>query len=219
VAAHLLSVNVGRVVDVPWGSLKRSGIDKRPVHGPVRVHRLGLDGDEIADTKHHGGPDQAVYAYAAEDLEDWSQVAGRSFRAGQFGENLTTRGLDVQHARLGERWAVGTTLLEVCDVRIPCSVFQGFVDEPRWVRRFTERGVVGAYLRVVREGVLSAGDEVRVVETRDHDLTVAATFRALTTERHRLPSFQAEPRVSAKIARQVDEVRNHRPGPAGVTAG
>jgi MOSC domain-containing protein YiiM len=216
-AAHLLSVNVGRVVDVPWGTLRRSAIDKRPVDGPVRVHRLGLEGDEVADTKHHGGLDQAVYAYAAEDLEGWAQEAGRPFPPGQFGENLTTRGLDVQQARLGERWAVGSVVLEVCDVRIPCSVFQGFVDEARWVRRFAERGVVGAYLRVVQEGVLQVGDEVRVVETRDHGLTVGATFRALTTERHRLPSFQAEPRISAKIARQVDEARNQRPDPARVT--
>lgn len=208
-AAQLVSVNVGPVVDVPWGTLRRSGIDKRPVDGPVRVHRLGLEGDEIADTVHHGGPDQAVYAYALEDLAEWSRLAGRTFRPGQFGENLTTRGLDVQQARLGERWAVGTTVLEVCDVRIPCAVFQGFVDEPRWVRRFTERGVVGAYLRVVQEGHLRVGDAVEVVERRTHDLTVAAAFRAQTTDRASLPAFQAEPRISAKIRRQVDESRNH----------
>lgn len=211
-AAHVVSVNVGKVVDVPWGKLGRSGIDKRPVRGPVPVHRLGLEGDEIADTKHHGGPDQAVYAYAAEDLERWSELAGRTFVAGQFGENLTTRGVDVQEARLGERWVVGTTLLEVCDVRIPCAVFQGFLDEPRWVRRFAEQGVPGAYLRVVREGVLQAGDRVEVVERRGHDLTVGAAFRALTTDRDRLLRFQEEPRISAKIARRIDEARNHRSG-------
>lgn len=204
------SVNVGRVVEVPWGKLGRSGIDKRPVAGPVQVHRLGLEGDEIADTKHHGGPDQAVYAYAAEDLERWSEMAGRAFVAGQFGENLTTRGLDVQDARLGERWAVGSTLLEVCDVRIPCAVFQGFVDEPRWARRFAEHGVVGAYLRVVQEGMVQAGDPVELVERRAHDLTVGEAFRALTTDRDRLLQFQEEPRISAKIARRIDEARNHR---------
>lgn len=212
-AANLVSVNVGRVVDVPWGSLRRSGIDKRPVEGPVRVHRLGLEGDEIADVVHHGGPDQAVYAYAVEDLDAWSAEAGRTFRPGQFGENLTTRGLDLQGARMGDRWRVGDALLEVCGVRIPCSVFQGFLDEPRWVRRFTERGVAGAYLRVLEEGTVRAGDGVVAEEVRDHDLTVAATFRALTTERHRLPSFQGETRLSASLRAKVDEACNDRRTP------
>ncbi len=198
------SVNIGRVVDVPWGSLKRSGIDKRPVDGVVRVHALGVGGDEIADLEHHGGRDQAVYAYAAEDLQTWSGLIGRTLRPGEFGENLTTRGLDVQNARLGERWRVGTVVLEVCDVRIPCSVFQGFLDEPRWVKRFAEHGVPGAYLRVVTEGVLAAGDAVDVVERREHDLTVGRVFRALTTERELLPSLAQEPRASVKIRRKVE---------------
>ena len=200
---YLEAVSAGVVVDVPWGNLRRSGIDKRPVAGPVRVHTGGVGGDEIADTVFHGGVDQAVYAYAGEDLDDWAAELGRPLRPGQFGENLTTRGIDVQQARLGERWRIGTVVLEVCAVRIPCSVFQGFLDEPRWVRRFTDRGVPGAYLRVVQEGTVEAGDAVEVVERRDHDLTVELTFRAMTTQRDLLPRFAAEPRVSAKIARRV----------------
>ncbi len=200
---YLEAVSAGVVVDVPWGNLRRSGIDKRPVEGPVRVSAAGVGGDEIADTVFHGGVDQAVYAYAGEDLDDWAAELGRPLSPGQFGENLTTRGIDVQEARLGERWRIGTVVLEVCDVRIPCSVFQGFLDEPRWVRRFTEKGVPGAYLRVVQEGTVEAGDAVEVVERRDHDLTVALTFRAMTTQRDLLPRFAVEPRVSAKIARRV----------------
>lgn len=205
---HVESVNAGKVVDVPWGQLKRSAIDKRPVEGPVAVRALGLEGDEIADLEHHGGRDQAVYAYAAEDLAAWSDLLGRELRPGQFGENLTLRGLDVQGARLGERWAVGTTVLEVSGVRIPCSVFQGFLDEPRWVKRFTQEGVPGAYLRVVTEGHVQAGDAVEVVERRDHDLTVASAFRALTTERDRLPELAAEPRVSASVRRRIEDRRD-----------
>lgn len=188
---------------MPWGNLKRSAIDKRPVQGPVRVDRLGLEGDEVADTEHHGGIDQAVYAYAAEDLEAWSVELGRELVPGQFGENLTTVGLDVQGSRLGDRWRIGTALLEVCDVRIPCSVFQGFLDEQQWVKRFTLRGVAGAYLRVVEPGVVSTGDPIDVVERRPHDLTVAMAFRALTTQRHLLADLLAEPRVSAKIRRRA----------------
>lgn len=206
--AHVSSVNAGPAVDVPWGSLKRSAIDKRPVEGPVEVVTLGLRGDEIADLKHHGGVDQAVYAYAREDLDAWEHEVGRTIRDGEFGENLTTVGLDVQNARIGDRWRIGTTLLEIADVRIPCSVFAGFVDQPRWVRRFTERGVPGAYLRVVEEGTLRAGDEVEVVESRDHDLTVGLAFRAQTTERHEIGRFAVEPRASAKIRSRVDARSN-----------
>lgn len=201
--ALLESVNVGSVRDVPWGSLKRSAIDKRPVDGVVRVHSLGVGEDEIADLVHHGGHDQAVYAYAAEDLDVWSDLLGRELHAGEFGENLTTRGLDVQGARLGERWSIGSVVLEVCDVRIPCSVFQGFLDQPRWVKRFTEHGVPGAYLRVLAEGDLQAGDPIKVVERPAHDLTVGHVFRALTTERELLPGLAVEPRASAKIRRAV----------------
>lgn len=202
-----MSVNVGRVADVPWGSLKRSAIDKRPVDGPVRIGPLGLERDEIADTEHHGGVDQAVYVYAAEDLRSWAEDLGRELAPGQFGENLTTRGLDVQGSRLGDRWRVGTAVLEVCDVRIPCSVFQGFLDEPQWVKRFTLRGVPGAYLRVVEPGVVTAGDQVDVVERRTHDLTVGKAFRALTTQRHLIPDLLAEPRISAKIRRKAEAPR------------
>ncbi len=211
-SARVRSVNVGRVVGVPWGTLRSSAIDKRPTAGPVTVRRLGLGGDEIGDLVHHGGADQAVYAYAREDLDDWQDELGRPLHDGVFGENLTTAGLDVQNSRIGDRWRIGTALLEVCDVRIPCSVFQGFLDERHWVRRFTEKGVPGAYLRVVEEGELGSGDEIRVVERRDHDVTVALTFRALTTERSWVPRLAGEPRASAKILARLDALRND---PAG----
>lgn len=196
------SVNVGPAVDVPWGSLKRSAIDKRPAAGPVRVHALGLGGDEIADLKHHGGIDKAVYAFAAEDLEEWSVATGREFVPGQFGENLTTTGIDLNEVRVGERWRIGSAVLEASCVRIPCSVFQGFVDQPQWVRRFTERGRPGAYFRVIAEGEVEAGDGVTVVEERSHDLTIGYLFRAMTTERHLLPGLLEEARISAS-ARKV----------------
>lgn len=209
--ATIESVNVGVAVDVPWGSLKRSAIDKRPTSGAVYVGRLGLQGDEIADLKHHGGVDQAVYAYAREDLDAWEAEIGRPLRSGEFGENLTTAGLDVQNARLGDRWRVGPVLLEVAGVRIPCSVFQGFVDERAWVKRFTQKGIPGAYLRVVEEGVICAGDEVEVVERRDHAVTVGFAFRALTTERHLLPELAVEDRIAQVIRSKVDEFRNQTP--------
>ncbi len=200
------SVNLGTAVDVPWGQLKRSGIDKRPTPDRVHVHTLGVAGDEIADHKHHGGIDQAVYAFAGEELDYWSAQLGRELTPGQFGENLTTRGIAVDDARIGDRWRIGTVVLEIASVRIPCSVFQGFLDEKQWVKRFTGHGRPGAYLRVVEEGELAAGDTIEVIESRDHDLTVAHTFRALTTERRLLPTLADEPRMAASIKRQLAEL-------------
>ncbi|MEO6472786.1 MAG: MOSC domain-containing protein [Aeromicrobium sp.] len=204
--ARLESVNIGHVVDVPWGQLKKSGIDKRPVSGRVRVHSLGVDADQIADIKHHGGTDQAVYAFSGEEYDYWSSELGRVLTPGQFGENLTMRGIDVDGSRIGDRWRIGTVLFEVASVRIPCSVFQGFLDEKQWVRRFAEHGRPGAYLRVIEEGELAAGDDIEVVETRDHDLTVARTFRILTTRRDLLPSLGAEPRMAVSVLRQLAEL-------------
>jgi len=202
------SVNVGSTVDVPWGKLRKSAIDKRPVDGPVHVHRLGVGTDEIADLVNHGGPDQAVYVYAAEDLETWSDQLGRVLVPGQFGENLTTRGIDVNLAHAGDRWRIGGALLELAGVRIPCSVFQGFLDEKQWVRRFTQGRLPGPYFRVLEEGPVAAGDPIDVVEQRDHEITVDFLFRALTTERDLVPRLAAEPRIDSFVARRMGERRN-----------
>ncbi|MDP9417720.1 MAG: MOSC domain-containing protein [Actinomycetota bacterium] len=205
-APHLATVNVGTIRAVPWRSANRTAIDKRPALGPVAARTLGLEGDQIGDTKHHGGVDQAVYAYAREDLDRWQELLGRDLRNGQFGENLTTVGVDVTGAVIGERWQIGTAVLEVAVPRIPCGTFRDFMDEPRWVRRFTEEGRPGAYLRVVQEGVLAAGDTVRVGERPEHGLTVGATFRAMTGNRELTTRLLEAPQLPAKVrdnARQV----------------
>ncbi|WP_433798559.1 MOSC domain-containing protein [Actinomycetospora sp. CA-084318] len=190
--AVIESVNVGveRAILAKTG---RSGIDKRPVDGAVRVEvpaagRSGLAADPISDTENHGGPDQAVYAYAREDLDAWEPVLG-PLRAGMFGENLTTRGLDVTGARIGERWHVGDRLvLQVTVPRIPCRTFAAWLDRRGWVREFTAAGVPGAYLRVVDPGPVRAGDHV-VVERPTHDVTIGLAFRAVMTEPDLLPEL------------------------------
>lgn len=208
--AYLESVNTGIAVDVPWGQLKRSGIDKRAVDGPVKVHALGVGDDEVADQRHHGGAVQAVYAYAREDLEDWAQILGRTLSPGQFGENLTTSGLDLNQVHAGDRWAIGGALLEVSGVRIPCSVFQGFIDEAHWVKRFAQHGVPGPYLRVIEEGDIQAGDQIEIVEQRDHEVTIDFLFRALTIERDLLPRLAVEPRLEEFVLRRLGVTRNSR---------
>lgn len=202
--AILESVNIGGTVDVPWGPLKRSAIDKRPVAGPVRVHTLGVGDDQIADLVNHGGADHAVYAYAREDLDGWAQALGRELAPGQFGENLTTSGVDVTDAKIGDRWRIGSALLEVCGVRIPCSVFEGFLGEAQWVKRFTRAGSPGAYLRVIEEGELRAGDAIEIDRCGNDSLTIGFVFRALTTRRDLAAELSTEPRLSIRARRRVE---------------
>ncbi len=197
--AIVLSVNVGVPRENPWKPTGTTGIDKRPADGPVDVHlpgpkgtgEVGLAGDRVFDVKHHGGPDAAVYAYAREDLDAWAAELGHPLVDGAFGENLTTSGIDVNQARIGERWQVGARLvLEVSAPRIPCGTFQGWLGEQGWVARFNDRAKPGAYLRVVEPGPVAAGDAIEVVRTRSHDVTVALMHRALTTQRHRLAELE-----------------------------
>jgi MOSC domain-containing protein YiiM len=190
----VVSVNVGMPREQAWARLGRTSIDKRPVTGPVACRTLGLDGDQASDTKHHGGADRAVYAFAREDLDAWGRELGREIRAGQFGENLTTCGIDVNAAEVGERWRIGSAVLEVSSVRIPCNDFRAWMGrtghDPRaWVKRFTQAGRPGPYLRVVTEGELAAGDEITVLHRPGHGVTVATMFRALTTEADLLPDL------------------------------
>ena len=189
---HLRSLNIGRPRENPWKGLAATGIDKRPVSHPVAVTApgpkgtgaVGLAGDRAHDVKHHGGTDQALYAYAREDLDTWEALLGRRLHDGSsFGENLTTVGVDVNGALIGERWRIGAdVLLEVSCPRIPCATFQGWLGEPRWLERFIEARQPGAYLRVIDEGSIRAGDPVEVVSRPQHDVTVALAFRAFTTE-------------------------------------
>jgi MOSC domain-containing protein YiiM len=174
-----------------------TGIDKEPVDGAVRVEvprpknsgpgQSGLVGDVICDIKHHGGPDQAVYAYAREDLDWWGERLDRRLPDGMFGENLTTEGLNLTDAVVGECWRIGEELvLQASCPRVPCVTFAAKMAEPKWIRTFTEAAVTGAYLRVLTPGDVRAGDAIEVVSRPDHGVTVAAYFRAITTDRELL---------------------------------
>jgi MOSC domain-containing protein YiiM len=198
----LLSVNIGVATAVDYTDQAEglTGIGKRPVDGPVRVTSpgpkgtggSGLAGDAVCDLRHHGGDHQAVYAVAREDLDDWERELGRALPDGSFGENLTTQGVDVSGALIGERWRVGPDLVvEVTSARIPCRTFQAHLGERGWVKRFTRKAAPGAYLRVVEAGDIRAGDRVEIVHRPDHEVTVALLFRAENTERELLPRVLA----------------------------
>ncbi len=192
--ASVISVNVGMPKVVSWAGIGRTSIDKRPVVGRVRAKRLGLEGDQVSDAAHHGGPDQAVYAFAREDLDWWARELGHEIRDGMFGENLTTSGIDVNESEVGERWRVGTAVFEVASVRIPCNDFRNWLGEAGfdnrvWVKRFAAQHRPGPYLRVVEEGSLEAGDKLSVVHRPGHGVTVTTMFRALTSEPTLLPEL------------------------------
>jgi MOSC domain-containing protein YiiM len=199
----VISVNLAVVRDNPFKNAPRTGIDKQPADGPVAVrapgskaHGLGsgLDGDFVGDRRSHGGDDQAVYAYAVEDLRWWADALSTTLRAGQFGENLTTEGIDVNGALIGERWAIGDeVVLQVTDPRIPCATFRGWMNRPGWLKTFTAAARPGAYLRVVTPGSVSGGDGIEIVHRPDHEVTVAMVFKALTTRRDLLPQILAAP--------------------------
>jgi MOSC domain-containing protein YiiM len=189
---RLLSVNIAHVQPNPYKTSDVTGIDKRPTLGPVAVTApgrkdggagSGLAGDTIGDRVSHGGDDQAVYAYAREDLDRWQRELDRTLASGSFGENLTTQGVDVNGALIGEQWSIGDeVVLEVTSPRVPCSTFRGWMGIPGWLKIFTAASVPGAYLRVIVPGTVSAGDEISVSHRPAHDVTVASMFRALTID-------------------------------------
>lgn len=178
-SARVIAVNTGSEADlVVGGKPARTAIDKRSAAGRVNVRALGLAGDECADKENHGGREQAVYAYAREDLDWWTERLGYPLRNGMFGENITTSGLDITGALIGETWRLGTAVLQVTGPRIPCVTFQSWLDEPHWVKRFAAAGRPGAYLRVLAEGTVAAGDEAEVLDRPAERVTVAESVRA-----------------------------------------
>jgi MOSC domain-containing protein YiiM len=193
---RILTVNVGSPRDVRVGDrVIRTAIWKEPVTGRVAVRGVNLTGDDQADRSVHGGRDKAVYAYATEDATWWAEEVGADLGPGAFGENLTTAGVDVSQARIGERWAVGSVLLEVRQSRMPCFKLGLRMGDPHFVRAFAKAERPGAYLAIVREGDIGAGDTVDVVHRPDHDVTVALMHRALLHDHDLLPELLAAPEL------------------------
>lgn len=206
--AQVISLNVGMPREAAWAGIGRTSMDKQPVNGVVRFDRLGPVGDQASDTKYHGGTDQAVYAFAREDLDWWEHELGQEICNGLFAENLTTRGIDLNESEVGERWLIGSVLLEISMVRIPCNDFKSWqrlngYDDRAWVRRFTEVGRPGPYLRVIQEGEMRAGDDLTVVHQPGHGVTVSTLFRAMTTDRALLPELAKIDGLAAEPRRKL----------------
>ena len=204
----MVSVNVGRAAPLETGGgAVLSAIVKLPVDGPVAVRGVNLEGDDQADRRVHGGPDQAVYAYASEDTAWWAAQLGRPLAPGVFGENLTLAGVDVSGARIGERWRVGSTELRVAGPRVPCFKLGARMGDRRFLKRFLRAGRPGAYLAITQEGELQAGDAVEVVHRPEHGVGVALVVDVLLLDRSRLGELApARGDMLPKLAGWYDEL-------------
>lgn len=189
ITPRVLTVNVGKLEPTAHSSTNVTAINKRPVDGGVFVSipedgKSGLAGDKIGDPRNHGGDDQAVYAFQREDLDRWEKIKDREFPNGAFGENLTTAGIDVNEALIGEQWRIGDeVILEVTAPRIPCRTFRGVISEPRWIKEFTQDARPGTYFKVIRPGTIRAGDLIEVIHRPPHDVSISMVFMATTTNR------------------------------------
>ncbi len=210
--SSVLTVNAAQV-PVMLGEL-RTGIAKSPSDGPLAVRApgprqgglgSGVVGDSVCDPRHHGGDDQAVYAYAREDLDAWQSQLGRELTNGMFGENITTSGVDVNNCLVGERWSIGSggLILEATSPRIPCKTFSTWLGVPGWIKAFTAEARPGAYFRVIAPGTLEAGDRIEVLDRPDHAVTIGTVFRALMLEPDLMPTLAVADALPEKIKQQV----------------
>lgn len=211
----VLAVNVAVPRPNPAKSLAMTGIDKLPVDHPVEVRppgpkRIGLHsglvGDSIGDVDHHGGDNQAVYAYAREDYDWWESELGRALPGGLFGENLTTAGVDVNGALIGEVWRIGAVLeLQPTFGRIPCATFQARMGEPRWTKRFAQANRTGAYLRVVTPGRVRAGDPIEIVHRPARSVSIAEAFHVYMFDPSSLSRLLDAEALPADLRAEVED--------------
>ena len=202
---------VDQLLTVP-GRVGVSGIDKRPVDGPVQVREYGLHGDVQADRKHHGGVWKAVFLLSDSDVEQWEPDFGGPIPPGYFGENLRVTGVDTSQLQIGTVLEVGSLRMEITAPRIPCQTFAYRVGKPKWVRRFTEGGRPGAYARVLAAGPVEAGDVIRAVTVPSHGVTVGRVFDGVDDDDvTRLLDEYAVADLAPSLVRKLDPTTDIRP--------
>lgn len=209
-AGQVFAINIARQSQAQaWSnSGNRTGINKVSIEGPVLFQGEGVVGDHIVDRVNHGGYDKAVYAYAREDALWWEARIGKAIAPGQFGENLTTLGLDLSGAVIGEQWRIGELLLEVSEPRIPCKTFAGFWDRPTLIKEFTEANRSGAYLRIIKGATIHKGMSVAVEYRPDHGITIGDVFAARAGAREKIHEIAGVENLSAKYQDWAKRVRH-----------
>jgi len=174
----VISINIGeKRTQQRKDYVETTGIYKEPVDGPVEIKSIGIENDAICDTKNHGGPDQALYVYGGADYEWWSQELGREITPGTFGDNITISELESAKFNVGDCLHVGGVTLQVTAPRIPCGTFATRMQDPQWVKKFTKAERPGLYVRVIKEGVVRAGDEVKVEKYNGETISVIQMYR------------------------------------------
>ncbi len=174
----LLSINLGTEGTVQRKNYReRTGIFKLPVDGVVKLGKLGFADDLIVSEKHHGGPDQAVYIYGDADYDWWRNELGVDLVAGTFGENLTISELESATFAIGDILHVGEVTLQVTAPRIPCKTFAARMEDPQFVKKFRYAERPGLYCRVLKEGTVQAGDDVRVEKYTEETVTLLDCYR------------------------------------------
>jgi len=210
-AGLVVSVNVGEIRQIEWlGETATTAIWKAPLSGRVPVRGINLVGDDQADRKVHGGRDKAVYSYAREDEDWWESQLGRPIELGTFGENLTVKGIDVTGAVVGERWRIGSALLEVAQPRVPCWKLGARMNDPDFPSLFARAGRPGAYLRIIEEGEVGAGDALTVISRPSHGLTVGDVARIYHSDRHEAERMLTAPELSRNWVNWARNVLRHR---------
>jgi len=206
----VLSVNItATILEGEWIATEgQTGIDKRPISGAVRFENNCVHGDVIGDKSAHGGYDQAVYAYAREDADWWEQEIALTIENGRFGENLTTQGVDVSAAVIGERWRIGSVILEVSQPRIPCRTFAGFWKRPTLIKEFMAAGRPGTYLRIIQEGEITAGDEIEPIYLPSHGITIADVYAAKNGERSKVEEIALVKELSPQYQEWAQSLRH-----------
>jgi MOSC domain-containing protein YiiM len=210
---EVASVNAGRARTIWWRDRTvTTAIWKAPVSGRVAVRGVNLAGDEQADRRVHGGPRQSLYAYGLDDYRWWQATLGRPVGPGTFGDNLTIAGLDPSAALIGERWSVGSAVVQVTAPRIPCFKLGIRMDDEAFPRRFAAALRPGTYLAIVQEGEVAAGDPVEVVHRPDHRVEVRTVARAYHDDRSLVPQLLEVPELPPSWREWAEA---HRPSPAG----
>ena len=203
---QLVSVNVGNAETITHGNRAiTTGICKRPVAGSVEITESGLHGDQIVDGQHHGGIDQAVYAYSADDYAWWGNETGHDYYPGLFGENLTIKGLPSDMV-IGDRLLIGDLVLEATSARIPCGTLATRMADSGFGARFRQAERPGIYFRVLNAGQVQSGDSVTMLEGGDSTITVLDLFRFAYENSHdaeRLKRFLDAP-IAERVRKQVE---------------
>lgn len=174
----LISINIGKARQQQRKDyIETTGIYKEPVNEPVEIKSLGIEADTICDTKNHGGPDQAIYVYGGADYAWWSSELGKEIAPGTFGDNFTISNLESAQFNVGDYLHIGDLTLQVTSPRIPCGTFATRMGDPLWVKKFRMAERPGLYCRVIKEGIVKAGDAVSVEKYTGETISILEMYR------------------------------------------